>query len=286
MTTSKFYDRRWEVLIDGGTFIPEMAGRQFKMTFQVIVDFGGFISYADIALYNLKDDTIRRAFRRGTTVALRAGYVDNIDFIFKGRINNIIRERNGPDTITRIIARGGSQPATQQVNATLGVNATITDIIRECAQALGYPLVIQESDFDNVEPYARGFTINGDPRATLDKLADTHNFSYVIENDRIVVVGENSFRQGTPTVISQFEGMEGIPEITENGADVSVRLSPRIRIGGRIDMQTELATFNFSNLYFNQIPESAGRGIYRVFRLVHTGDSWGDSWTTRVTGFR
>lgn len=283
---SKFYDRRWEVLINDETFISEMAGRQFKMTFNIIVDFGGYVSYADISIYNLSQDTIGRVFKRGASVGLRAGYMDSIDYIFKGRINNILRERIGPDTITRIIARGGTQPATQQVNTTLGKNAVITDIIKQCSDAMGYPLVIKTGDFTSINPYPRGYSLNGDPRQCLDKLAQTHKFSYVIENDRIVVVGENSYRDGSPYVVRQEDGMDGIPEITENGADVTVRLSPKIRIGGRIDIRSQLATFNFSNLYFNQIPESAGKGIYRVFRLVHSGDSWGDDWTTRVTGFR
>ena len=80
--------------------------------------------------------------------------------------------------------------------------------------------------------------------------------------------------------------MEGIPEITEQGCDVSLRLSPKVKIGGRIDIQSELRTFNFSNLYFQDIPENAGKGIYRVFRLTHVGNTKGDDWTTKVTAFR
>lgn len=284
--TSKFYDRRWELLINDESFIPETAGREFKATFEVVNDFGGYVSYAEIAIYNLSPDTIRKVFTRDNTIGLRAGYVDSVDYIFRGRINNILRERQGPDTIVRIIARGGSQPKTQQVNTTLGVNTTIVDIITECARALNYPLVIQAADFANIRPYPSGYALNGDPRDELDRLAQAHNFTYVIENDKMIVVAENSFREGEPTIVDQFNGMEGIPEITENGANVSLRLSPNIRIGGRIDIQSELATFNFSNLYYSQIPESAGKGIYNIFRVTHTGDTWGDPWTTRITGFR
>lgn len=283
---SKFYNRRWSLLINDDIFIGESTGRTFKMTFNVIIDFGGFISYADIAVYNLAESTAVKAFKRGSSIGLRAGYIDTIDYIFKGRINNVIRERVGPDTITRIIARGGTQPADQQINTTLGSNSSLIDIIKECATAMGYPLVIKSSDFANVNPYARGYPMNGDPRQYLDKLAQTHEFTYVIENDRIIVVGKDSYRDGSPYVVRELDGMEGIPEITENGADVTMRLSPKIRIGGRIDIQSQLASFNFSNLYFQQIPESAGKGIYRVYRLNHEGDTHGDAWGTRVTGFR
>lgn len=282
---SRFYDRRWELLVNDKTLIPEMAGRQFKMVFTVIIDFGGYISYADIALYNMSTNTVEEALKRGATIGLRAGYIDAIDYIFKGSITNVLRERVGADLITRIIAKGGSQPETQQVNITLGENSTVIDVIKACASSIGYPLVIKDSDFSGLDVYARGYQLNGDPVKLLNKLAMAHDFKYVIENDKIVIVAEGSSREGSPYVVNQFNGMEGVPEITENGADVSLRLSPRIRIGSQVDIQSELVTFNFSNLYFTEIPESAGSGIYDVYRLDHSGDTWGDAWTTKVTGF-
>lgn len=283
---SRFYSRVWEVLIDDKVFIAATEGRQFRVTFDVLIDFGGSISYANIGIYNLSQETASKAFKQGSTVGLRAGYSDTVDFIFKGRITNIFYERNGADTITRLVARGGSQPATQSVNKTLGAGVALVDIIKELATSLGYPLVINDADFSQVSPYIRGKVLYGDPRVFLDQLADTHKFNYLIDNDRLVVVGGQSFREGTPYVVSEFTGMEGIPEITEVGVDVSLRLTPKIRIGGRVDIQSKLRTFNFSNVYFQNVPASAGVGIYRVYRLEHKGDSYGDQWTTKVTGFR
>lgn len=283
---SRFYSRVWELLIDDKVFIAATEGRQFRVTFDVLIDFGGSISYSSIAIYNLSSETASKAFKSGSTVGLRAGYSDTVDFIFKGRITNIFYERNGPDTITRLVARGGSQPATQSVNKTLGAGVSLVDIIKELATSMGYPLVIQEGDFVNVPPYIRGEVLYGDARTYLDKLAATHKFTYLIDNDRLVVVGDGSFRQGSPTVISESTGMEGIPEITENGADVTVRLTPKIKIGSRVDIQSKLRTFNFSNVYFQDVPASAGVGIYRVYRIEHKGDSYGDLWSTKITGFR
>ena len=282
---TRYYDRRFEILVDDEVFIGETGGRQFRVTFNILLDFGGFHSYADIRIYNLSDETAAKALVRNNVFTLRAGYQETIDTLFKGRVRNVFKEREGPDTVTRIIARGGSQPEAS-ISRTLGVNTRVTEIISACAQALGYPLVINSDDFAAIPPYPRGYVLNGDPRVYLDSLAQTHNFNYIVDNERLVVTGGNSFRQGEPFIVSQFTGMEGIPEVTEVGCDVNVRLSPKIRIGGRIDVQSELATFNFSNLYFQNVPENAGTGVYNVFRLRHTGDSWGDQWTTQVTGLR
>jgi len=283
---SRFYSRQWEILLDNETFIAPTSGRQFRIVFNILVDFGGSISYADMAIYNLSQSTALKMLKRGAEFGFRGGYEDTIDYLFKGRITNILRERSGPDTITRILAKGGSQPKTQSVNTALGKNAKVTEIIRACATATGYAITMDDDDFANVPPYARGYTSTGDPFVQLDALSRRHNFSYTIENDRIVVVGDGSFRGGAPIVVNELNGMEGIPEITENGVDVSLRLMPKLKIGGRVDIQSELATFNFGNMYFQDIPENAGTGVFNVHRLAHSGDSHGDKWTTRVTGFR
>lgn len=279
----------FEVNIDDDTFIESTYGRQFRVVFNVLLDFGGHISYCDLAIYNLADSTASRILKKGSGITLRAGYDHNVDLVFKGAIRNVFKGRDGPDTFSRIIARGGSQPETTSVSRTLGAPAKLTNIIKECADAMGYPLVIKNDDFSGVLDYARGYTLHGDPRVYLDSLAKTHNFSYVIDNERLIVVGNSSYRDGVPLIVSESTGLEGYPEVTEIGTDVAIRLNPKVRIGGRIDVQSELRDFNFSNLYFQDIPERSGSGVYRVFKIEHSGDSYGSgagSWTTKITGYR
>ena len=284
---SRFNKRRWSISLDDGAFIDVTDGQEFKATFEVLHDFGGFTSYADIAIYNLSQYTANRTLKRGVKVTLVAGYIDNADMIFVGTIQNVLRERNGPDTVTRLICRGGKLVEDQtQINETLGKDVAVVDIIKACAAAMEYPLVINESTFADVDPYPYGYTLTGDPRVHLDRLADAHDFKYVIENERIVVVRIGNVRDGEPFVVSQFTGMEGIPEITETGVDVTVRMSPKVRIGGAYRLESDLATFTFNSLYWYNIPESAGVGEYQIFKITHTGDTKGDAWSTKITGYR
>lgn len=284
---SKYSGRRWEVSIDGVVLIAGTSGRQFKCTFEILHDFGGYTSYGDIALFNMSEATANKALKQGAVLTFRAGYVDTLDTIFVGTIRNVLRERQGPSTITRLICRGGSLPGEQgQINETLGDNATVTDVIRACAVAMSYPVVMDDTQFADIDPYPYGYTLSGDPRAYMDRLAETHKFNYVIENERMIIVRQGYARQGDVHVVSQFTGMEGIPEITEVGIDVTLRLNPKIKIGGKFRLESRLATFNFSNLYFVDIPASAGQGEYNIFRVGHSGDTWGDTWSTKITGYR
>ena len=274
-------------MIDGDALIQAEAfgDPQFKIVFTITIDFGGSVSYGDISIYNLSQSTADKAFKRGSSVGLRAGYRDAIDYIFNGRIVNILRERDGNNTITRLIARGGSQDDKKSIEQTFGENTPLVDIIKACAGAMGYPLVIDDSDFSDVPLYIRGYVLNGDPRVYMDKLSDQWGFQYTIDNEKIVVVGKGSSRQGSNIVVSEATGMESIPEVTENGVDVTTRLNPKLKIGKKIDVVSEFRALNFSGAFFREIPESAGAGTYKIYRLIHSGDSWGDAWSTKITGF-
>jgi len=277
--------RLFGISVDDEIIVRPTIDRQFKITFDITLDFGGAVSYADISIYNITNDTAQKAFKKGAIIGFRAGYVDNIDFIFKGKIINIFRIRDGASIITRIIARSHTQ-LKSNINQTLGGNTKLTAIIKACADGMGYPLVIKESDFSNAQIYTRGYVLNGDPRVYMDELSKTNNFDYVITNGRMIVTPKNSVRDVELFIVSRYTGMEGIPIVTEIGVDVSVRLNPKISIGGRFRVESEFATFNFSNIYFQDVPAQAGKGIYKVQRLTHSGDSWGDLWTSTISGFK
>lgn len=283
---SKYYNRVYEILVDDEVFIKEESiERQFHISFNITIDYGGYISYCDLAISNLTDTTAAKIFKKGAKIGFRVGYDETIDFVFIGKIRNVFKERNVGTTVHRIIARGNDK-SDKTINTTFGVNTDIIEIIKACATSMGFPLVITKTDFDDIAPYSRGYVLHGDPRVYLDKLAKTHKFSYVVDKNRLIVTRNNSFQPGVPFEVSQFTGMVGIPEITEVGCDVSLTINPAIRIGSRIDIQSNLVTFNFNNIYFQDLPPQAGSGIYRVFKIRHTGDSHSDSWLTRITGNR
>lgn len=291
--------RKIEITIGGQTFIAPSTGynnsksslngqldtRQFKIVFNIAIEMGNMHSYCDCSIYNLSKETEAKAFRSGVEFGIKAGYEDTIDFIFKGSIRNVFKERDGANTVTRIIAKGGGQPDST-INRTLGKNSTVVDAINACAEVMGYPVIIQSDDFANVNRYSRGYSLSGNPVVYLDNLAQMHGFKWTLDNERIVVVRNSSYRNGQPYVVSEQTGMEGIPELTETGCDVSIRMQPKIKIGGRIDIQSNLRTFEFSNVYFQNIPANAGSGVYRVDKIEHSGDTWGDDWTTKITGNR
>jgi hypothetical protein len=283
---SIYYNRRYSIFLDNDLFIEGGADRQFKITFNIRVEFGASHSYADIAIYNLSANTINK-IKAGQYVKLLAGYVDNTDLLFSGAIINIFKERVGPDVITRFIAfsRGAANQSVQQPY-TLPEQTTVLDVITACAAEMNLPLVITQEDFEPEPALLRGFRVEGDPVVLLSRFARDKGFFFVIESGKIVVIARNKSRAGEPHVVSEQTGMSSIPEITEIGCDVTVRINPKIKIGHAMIVKSELRTFNFSAIYFKGIKANDGTGLYTVRKLQHSGDSWGDSWDTKLTGYR
>jgi len=275
------------VLIDGDVLVSGDAGRQFRAQFEVLHDFGSFNSYCDLTLSNLRYTTVASALKRGGKLTLRCGYVDNIDVIFSGTIQNTFNHRSGTEINTQIIARGSGTPDTRPiVNKSFGAGVSVVELIRACADAMDIPAIIIESQFSDVPGYVGGYRMTGDPLQFLNALSLSHSFSFTIENGRLLVVRKGQSRAGSVEQISQFTGMEGSPEITEVGATVTTRLNPRARVGDRFQINSQFATFNYSNVFFQNVPDSAGLGIYTTTRLSHSGDSHGDIWSTRREGVR
>jgi hypothetical protein len=279
---SKMYDRRVEIIVDGVTVISPREGMQFKMTFDVLVDFGAFNSFCELVLTNMTQATMN-LFKRDSEIIVRAGYADSIDVIFKGFIKNFIPDRDGPDTLFRVISRSGTKvDGREPVNVALGKDAKLPDIIDAVVNAMGLPSVYDPSQFDDVKPYPRGYTMSADPERQLNNLATRHGFDWLVENGRVIILTKAATRQSPPRTISQFNGMEGRPEITEVGADVTVRLDPSMKVGEVFIIESKYKSFEFSNLYFQDIPETHGTGDYKSIRLTHVGDTWGDVWSTKV----
>ena len=282
---SEYYDRRFQLDLDGVTLIEETSGRQFRVVFNILHDFGGYVSYADISIFGISRGTEAKAFKRGQEIDFKAGYADSIDYIFRGEVVNLFREKRGADRFIRLICMGGAINRQEtSIDKTLGKNTSLVDILKELSTAIVYPLTIKEDDFAGIN-YGRGYAMNGSPTEYLKRLAKAHSFNWVIENNRLVVVKSDSYRDGTIHQVSQFTGMVGAPEITEVGADVDLKLSPKIKIGGRFQITSEYKTFNFSDVQFKGIPESQGLGVYRIFKVEHSGDSYGDNWNSKITGY-
>ena len=294
---SKINYRRFKVWLDSKEFIAGGPGRQFKIVFEISHTFGGAPSFADISFYNLTEETAAKAFKTaraatatspavvGTNIQFAAGYADQIGIIFDGEIRQVLRERIGPDTITRVLARSDKTAENRDpVSFSLGPGTSAEDVIGTLAVKMGYHEVKLYGDFKSESSYTRGYTTSGDPLIALDALAKAHKFSYHINGSSMRIVKDGDATTDDVHIISQFTGMENIPEITNVGCDVTIRINPHIQIDDKFRVESKYKTFAFSSMYWMEVPESPGQGDYKIIQIQYSGDSWGDRWSQRLFG--
>ena len=292
-------NRVWEILVDDSpaqngvkptkyrSLLIGKGFKQLKFEFDVLIDFGGGVSYADLRLYNLSDETRGPLLRRGTAIVLVAGYEDNKDVIFTGKIENAFRDGNPPNVFLHVLCATGTQPniTKDPIQISLGKPAKTIDIIKQCASSMGYPINIDKGADSVFADYLDGYSSIGNPHEIMHSLAYDRKFNWLISDDKVIIVPANSFRQGAPHKISWETGMVGVPEVSEKGVDVSVRLNPKIKIGSQVDIESKRSTFSFGSLYYENIQNSKGTGIFKVNRISHSGDTHGDTWTSRLVTY-
>jgi len=282
----KYANRVYEVGVNDSPIVSGSGSRMLKLDFVVTVDFGGFTSYGNFKITNITEKTAAN-FKRGEQIYIKCGYEESQDTIFKGSIRNVFRRREGTETITEIFATGGAiEEKRKFINIGLGQGSKVTDALSAIAAALEIPIIFDDAHFSDSQPFIGGYTMTGDPMTHLKQLAKSYGFSYAVENGRLIINKNGQSRAGTIHEISMFTGMEGIPEITEVGVTVSTRLNPKLKIGAQIEIKSNSQSINYSNVYFQDVPDTAGKGLYTIYKLVFSGNTHGSAWTSKIIGYR
>ncbi|NWC11885.1 hypothetical protein HX776_24165 [Pseudomonas agarici] len=284
--------RAWSVDINGAPYISLQSGStQLRIQFNIDVSPGSSVSYADIRLYNLNKVS---GIANGASIILKTGYTDNIDAIFTGTVTNVLREREpgAPEIITRLICRSGSAAVDRgSAQVSLGPGARVEEAIRALAREWPIPIDIDNEQFADDQPMARGYWADGDIPTAMDNLARDYKFDWLQHMGRMYVTKPEMKRNSTAIKINQLTGMIGIPEITRGpyglGVSVSAQLNPSIMVSSVIDLKAEFATYNTGNLYLSKVqPEAVPVGEYNVFALRYSGDSHSDTWKVDIDGIR
>lgn len=278
--------RKFSLKIDGKDFIVHNEYRQFRVTFFSRMRYTDRLSFLDLAIYNLSRDT---AIDQGAEIEFSAGYEEEFDRIFKGKIVTVLKERDGANIVTRLLCRSGASDARPSIDVSLGAGATAVQALQACASAWGLALNLDDEQFKDAPVFTRGYSLNGDIPKVLNALASQIGFQWLSTSDTLYVDRNDKPTAGDPREVSLFTGMIGVPEAEGDVKGifvrVTMRLSPRMRIRTNIELKSEYASYSTGNFYIVP-PENGGKmsGVYKVVEVLHRGDSLGDKWETEIRG--
>ena len=285
MTTAsqdRLYLRRCSLVVGGDGQGLEMG--DLRVTFQTHHADYETPNSADIRIYNLADETVRRIQKEFTQVVLQAGYAGNFGLIFGGNIRQVRRGReNGVDTYLDILASDGDRAYNfAVVNATLAAGATLQDQVAVASESMS-DLGVAEGYIPDLAGQAlpRGKAMYGMARQVMRDAADTSGGSWSIQNGALQLVPQQSYLPGEAVLLTAATGLVGQPEQTNEGIKVRALINPRFRVGGRIKIDNASivqAKIELKASYVNKTPRLDSDGLYRILGVDFTGDTRGNDW--------
>jgi len=215
-----------------------------------------------IQIYNLSPSSRAFVEQKDLVLILDVGYAPPgndplIENINTGDAKKVTNERNGTDWLTTF-ELGDGETALQEslFNKSFEAGASLTKVIQDVAGSFGKP--INAISGITEKTFSSAITLSGNSKEIMDDLVKGGGSEWSIQDDEVIVLGKKQTTNDPVIVVSPATGLLGVPVKREEGIEFTSLLLPRIRPGRRVKLESEL---------FN--------GVYRVRKVVHTGDTRG-----------
>lgn len=292
---TKYFGRQYELAIRnsaGGVRVfdgkPTSENSPLQIQFSVDQTPSSRRAYAEITIYGMNRKSRESVYEQFAQVTLKAGYQGALGTIFEGNIENIEIGRSGPDTFVKLFCQSAAGAfAGVDFSRAFGENTPQREIIESVASTFGLPVRFI-GDFDRLPRALKGRTLDGPSQFLMDQLARSFAFDWFALNGEMLIVKQGAGFTAPPYRYKPTNGLIGTPEITEIGVDIEVLLNPFIRPYDRYIVESETGQLTFNAIYYRrrEFPRTNGEGTNRVISLIHEGDFYGDTWTTRLRGLR
>lgn len=278
---SVLYDRRCVVIVGkppGKGFAAELPNalriEGLRVSFKIHKSNKPHPNTSEIAITNLSRASRGDIQGKGLRVILQAGYADNVGQIFSGDVRVADHVRQGSDWITKL-QLGDGERAYQWARATKSYAAgvQVREVIRQTIAMLELDPGNSAEKLAGISgQFLHGYAQHGRASAELTRLLESRGYDWSIQDGRVEILGPEETLNGTVPRISQSSGLIGSPE---HGTDkkragagalkVKSLLRPDLRPGSKFEVQAE-----------------GIRGLLRVERLVHSGDTHSNDWFSEI----
>lgn len=245
-----------------------------RVTFSIEKHLGSEPNKADVVIYNLAEDSRAAIQRKPLLVRLEAGYEDNLGRLFNGDLRWGASNREGSDWITKLqLADGDRAVRHGRVNRSHPPGTSKADVLKGAAKGLGLevpPAVL--GAVESAGQFVAGLTAQGPAAKVMTTVTRSMGMGWSIQDGRLQIQRANDVRPDRAILISQDTGMIGNPTLGApkkpggpTTLTIKMLLYPGLTPGGKIKVETR--TIN---------------GIFKVERVLHTGDTHGDDWTSEI----
>lgn len=253
-----------------------------------------------VRVFNLSQTTVDALIKYNySKLVLQAGYEGSYGVIFQGDIKQFrVGRLNSKDSFLDILAADGDLGYNYAViNTTLsaGQNSLAGKLkaIDESFKSYGITIGDNLAETGGVLP--RGKVMFGMARTMMREAAETAGCTWSIQDGKIQIIPLDGYLPGEAVKLTSATGLIGVPEQTQLGIQCQCLLNPKIKIGGRIQIdnasikqtlsQTPTPGFQLAYNQWSSVQNFANvsrDGFYRVYVAEHEGDTRGQEWYTNI----
>lgn len=290
---TQLFRRRCQLIVGlqaGGTDALDMS--EFRIRFKINQAMIGKPGSAEIYIYNLSEKTMAKFVGEGQSVALYAGYEQNIGLIFFGQVFQIRRGRESPtDTYMFILAQTADTAHNYAVvSGTLAKGWTMEDQRRSALDAMA-PYNVEAGALSVLPEVKmpRGKVLYGTSREYLDHIAQSANQEWGYDGNKVVMVDRNKPTDQLAFVLNTNTGMIGMPVLTSEGLRVTSLMNHRFKMGGQVQVDessVQTQTFDITpqgmpnNAFIDPKQALGADGFYNIVSVEHRGDTRAQDWYT------
>lgn len=265
---------------------------RFRIEFEVTKTIYHTPNAAVVKIYNLSQDTLARITSEFDEILISAGYESDPILIFRGNIKYRYQYREVNDHIIELDAGDGDKAyRNSTVNFTMAAQSTESQAIDHILSQMpgvsrGY---IAGSRIQKRR--SRGKTYSGTARELLTQVSRDNDAQWSILDGKLVLVPVDSTLPLEAIKVSSLTGLLETPEINDKGISIKMMLEPRANPNGKLWLQNNEvkgAKFKIAMLAQDHAKKKAKPvrkdpdGVYKMFVVVHKGDTRGREWTTSV----
>ncbi|MGP1470061.1 MAG: hypothetical protein ACTTJE_00545 [Schwartzia sp. (in: firmicutes)] len=310
--TGRLYGRRWQVLIYKPAYTENEDGTKdrdpehdiamdvsrLRCVFKAQYSVDTAISLCTLTIYNMNAATEKEVIEEGFQIAIYGGYKEGqYGEIFIGDIVQVFRNReDGVDYRLEIIALKGAATLYQNfVKASVAANSLPRDVPKNLADNADTKFKVGEtSDNFTAQPLPRGKVLFGTPAKYLRNLCVDQDAIFREGDDEKleVVKVDDEIPEDRVLVLTPKTGLVGTPVYGDDGIHIKMLLDARVKLRTLIKIDNEIIrrqamNFDPAGGSSSQMPQTLifdKDGEYAAFSIVHSGDTYGDEWSTEIIG--
>lgn len=199
--------------------------------------------------------------KKNFEIALKVGYIDSVEPIFRGYVNTGERSRRGADLpVTLECIDGGFDARFSFTSKTVRGKSAIDAILEDMPNTARGKITEQKS---LIRPRV---LVGNSWKLVRENLNDEQ---YFIESGQLNIIKKNEVIGSFIPVVQAATGLMSTPTREESKVTFQTMMNPALKIGGLCEVNSVYAT--------------ALNGIYKISAIGYDGEYEGSSWTQTVT---